>query len=505
MFRSRLWLVRHPAPPALPTDSLPHRAVLPLAAAPWLLLLAALLFVASFYQRVLHGDEAWIGEQAYWAAKEGIVRSELFDGFLGAGTRQWVYHWLFVWQAAGVIRLVGWSALVLKLISLTYLGIFALICRPHLRHYLATAAARRLFWAVLLLNALVVEYGFVFRPEIMLMCLGFGSWVLLQRWLHTGQTQWYQLVLAAALAGLAAATHLNGLIYLAAGAGLLAWRRQWSGGALFATVGGAVFALCFLDVLVHDAWGTYLRQFAPAIGGTKSGHGFALVLRALAEHKRFFHSPLETALSLLVLAAAVALYRSRWRTPRLTDATLYLLLLVVALAALSQSKTTKYLVLYLPHLCLLVAAGFERLPARPGWVRGMLAVVLGFYVIVNGVYTGLLIGQHEDRVARNQQLATQLSAYRNTCIVAPMHLVFNQIETFTIQGVTCYLVQAETRQQRPNGLMLFEEAARSRRRLIVLDDHSLKDLNLPRPVAGGTYGGYRYAYRFHDYYIYKAL
>ncbi len=505
MYRFRLWPVRRAAQLPLPTVQPQQRAVLPLAGSRWLLLLAVLLFVASFYQRVLHGDEAWIGEQAYWAAKDGIVRSELFDGFLGAGTRQWVYHWLFVWQAAGVIRLVGWSSLVLKLISLAYLGVFVLICRPHLRHYLTSVAARCLFWAVLLLNALVVEYGFVFRPEVMLMCLGFGSWILLQRWLHSAQPRWYHVVLAAALAGLAAATHLNGLIYLMAGTGLLLWRRQWKGATLFAGVGGAVFAMYFLDVLVHNAWGTYFHQFAPAIDGNESGNGFALVLRALAEHKRFFHSPLEAALSLLVLTAAVVLYRSRWRTPRLTDATLYLLLLVAALAALSQGKTTKYLVLYMPHLCLLVAVGFEHLPRRTGWERAVLVVVLGFYTIVNSVHTGLLISRHEDRVARNQQLAKQLSAYRHTRIVAPMNLVFNQIDAFTIQGVTCYLLLTQAGQLRPNGQALFEEAARRRRRLIILDDNSLKEMNLPRPVAGRTYGGYRYAHRFHDYYIYKAL
>ena len=486
----------------------PTSAARPLAALyRWLLLGAVLLLVASFYQRVLHGDEAWIGEQAYWAAREGIVRSELFRGFLHAEVRQWVYHWLFVWQAAGVIRVVGWSVVSLKLISLAYLAVFLLISYHHLRQYYFIApAGLALFYALLLLNALVVEYSFVFRPEIMLMCLGFGSWILLERSVHLPTRRLGYAALAALLAGLAALTHFNGLIFIVAGTGLLLLRRRLRAAVLFGGVASLVFGLGFVDVLVHDAWAEYFRQLAPAI--KQEPHQALPFLRQLfTEQKRFFHSPLEAVLALLVLAAGVVLglHRRQWSAPRFTDAVWYLLLLITALACLAPGKTTKYLVLYMPHLCLVVTTAFIRVGSRPVWQFRLLASLLVLYVGVNVAYTGYLISRHENRVTKNRALAHQLAAYRHSRIVAPLELVFNQIDQFTIQGVPCYSMLLDTGRLPADGTALFTEAARFRRQLIILNDNSLKDLNLPKPVAGRIYGRYRYAYQFQDYYIYKAL
>ncbi|OWP61725.1 hypothetical protein CDA63_17845 [Hymenobacter amundsenii] len=470
-----------------------------------LLLASIVLLVASFYQRVLHGDEAWIGEQAYWAAKEGAVRSELFRGFLGAESRQWVYHWLFVWQAAAVIKVAGWSVTGLKLISLSYLGIFLLISYRHLRrHYLHSAAACCLFYAVLLSNALLVEYSFVFRPEVMLMCLGFGSWIMLERSLHRPTPRLGYAALGALLAGLAALTHLNGLIYVAAGLGLLLLRRQYRAAVLFGGVSGLVFSVAFLDVLVHNAWPAYFAQLAPAVN-PEPHRVLAYLLHVLNEHKRFLHSPVEAVLSVLGLAAGLLLYRTHSGTPRRADAALYLGLLIGALACLSPGKTTKYLLLYLPHIGLFITLAFVYLSKHRPWQRWLLGSLLLLYLLTNAGYTGYLISRHEDRVAKNQQLARQLASYQHCRVVAPLELVFNQINNFTIQGVPCYLVRMEAGQLPPDGRVLFTEAARFHRQLIILNDNSLHDLGLPRPVVGRTYGKYRYAYRFQDYYIYKAL
>lgn len=471
----------------------------------WLLVLVVAVFVGSFYQRVLHGDEAWIGEQAYWAAKEGRVRSELFRGLLHAEQRQWVYHWLFVWQGAGVIRLVGWSALVLKLISLTYLGAFLLISYRHLRaHFLPTPPARYLFYTLLLGNALVVEYGYVFRPEVMLMCLGFGSWILLQRYLHTPGSGGRHLLLAALLAGLAALTHFNGLIFVVAGAGLLLLRRRLGAMLAFAGVALVVFSACFWDIMAHEAWAVYLRQLTPALQHPQP-RLLTYLGYLLDEQKRFFHSPAEVALSLLVLAAGAVLYKSRYRTPRLADAVLYLLLLMGALACLAQAKTTKYLLLYLPHLCLVITLAFVHQPPRPAWLPRALHTLLGLYLVINIGFTGYLFRQHEDQPTQNRQLAQHLARYRHCRVVAPLEFVFHEIEGFSIQGTTCYKVLMETGQIPDGGLSLFTEAARFQRQVIILDENSRHVLGVPAPVPGQRYGQYRYAYRFQKFYVYELL
>lgn len=473
----------------------------------WLLLAAALLFGASLYQRVLHIDESWIGEQAYWAAKEGVVRSELFRGLMGAEIRQLVYHWLFVWQAAAVIKLAGWSIVGLKLISLSYLGLFVLISYQHLRcYFFSSAAACYLFYALLLTNALVVEYSYVFRPEIMLLCLGFGSWCFLHRSLHSSNAaNLGSAATAGLLAGLAALTHLNGLIFMVAGAGLLLWRRRLSLLLVFGAVATAVFSIYFLDLLRAGSWPDYLRQLAPALKQPPGARWPAYLLHVLNEQKRFFHSPAESILTLLTGTAGLVLYKARYRNPHFSDVRLYLLLLMGALAYIAQGKTTKYLLLYMPYLCLVIALAFENLPPSRTWQHWLLTGLLAGYVLVHFGYTGYLIKQHQDQPAKNQQLAGQLVLYRHARIVAPLAFIFPEIDNFSIQGVTCYKLLMDAHQISTGEKGLFATAARFQRKLIILDDNSLKDLGVAKPVAGRLYGQYRYRYRFHDFYIYEHL
>ncbi|HEX8349855.1 MAG TPA: hypothetical protein VF598_07825, partial [Hymenobacter sp.] len=447
-----------------------------------------------------------IGEQAYWAAKDGVVHSELFRGLWQAEIKQLVYHWLFVWQAAGVIKLVGWSLLALRLISLSYLGVFLITSYRHLSSYFFTRASTcYLFYALLLTNTLVVEYGYVFRPEIMLMCLGFGSWVFLQRSLHGATSSARRNAVAAGLlAGIAALAHLNGLIYVVAGAGLLLCKRRISPLLVFTAVAGGVFSIYFLEIMLHNSWQTYAAQMSPALQ-EESARFLTYILYILSEHERFFHSPIEIVLSLLVLASGYVLYKARYRNARFAEAVLYLLLLMAALACIAQSKTTKYLLLYMPHLCLVIAVAFEHLPRPQAWLPRLLNGLLIIYVAVNFGYTGYLISKHEDRPAKNQALAQQLAAYPHAQIVAPLNFIFPEILDFTIQGVTCYQVLMETHQIPSGEAGFFSEATRFQRQLIIMDDSSLKGLGLQKPVVGRRYGKYFCAYRFHDFYVYQAL
>ena len=472
----------------------------------WLLLLAALVFGASLYQRVPHLDEAWIGEQAYWAAKQGVVRSELFRGLLHAEVRQLVYHWLFVWQAAGLIKLAGWSALKLKLISLSYLGLFLLLSYRHVRrHFFVSAAGCYLFYGLLLANTLLVEFSYVFRPEVMVMCLGFASWRLLQRSLHGPGGVVASALGAGALAGLAALAHLNGLIFVAAGVGLLGWHRQWRALLSFGSVATVVFSLSYVDILLHHRWPLYVGQMAPALQGQRHPWVVERLLSAAGEHKRFFHSPAESLLTLLVLAAGVVLHQAGYRQVRFLDARLYLLLLVGALACIAPGKTTKYMLLYLPFLCLVIALAFEHRPVRRPWHGPVLTGLLAGYVLVNFGFTGYLISRHEDRPAKNQLLARHLAARGYTRVLAPLDFVFPAINDFNIQGITCYKLLMEAQKIPIGAAGIFSTAARFQRQVVIMDSVSLRDMGLAQPVPGRTYGPYRHTHRFLDFYIYEAL
>lgn len=483
----------------------------PAARAPiyWLLALAGLLILlASTYHRAIHTDDAWIGEFVYWADHDGYVRSELFRGLLHSEVYQEVYHKLFVWQSVPVVKGLGWSVYVLKSISLAYLiGVLALSWH-YLKNHLPVAnrpQAAGLYFALLLTSSLVTEYSFIFRPETMLMFLGFSSWLLLRRALLTGAVG--AAAGAGLLAGLAALTHLNGLIFIMAGGLLLLWRRRWLGAVVFGVLAAVVAAGYGLDMVRHHSWELFREQMFmhPAIDNGSHGLG-GRILYLLNEHQRFFHSPKEIVLSLLLLLAAYVLYRQRPHVPELRNLALYFILLFLSLDLIVQGKTSKYLLLYMPYILLLIVVALDQLSQLPAPRLLLLArVLLGLYVAVNIGYSAMIFFDHRgDQQAQNAQLGQRLRPYWGARIIAPVNFIFPNIEHFQIQGATYYFMQADERQQKGQSFDLFATAAGERIPLIILDPEALDVLHLPAPTQPGqAFGAYRFAFQDADHYVYK--
>jgi hypothetical protein len=87
-----------------------------------------------------------------------------------------LHHKLFTLQGAIVIYCCGFSLSALKSVSFVYLlllvGLFFFI---HKKNWFAKREALSLSLLLLLANPLTFEFGFVFRPEIMLSFLGLAS------------------------------------------------------------------------------------------------------------------------------------------------------------------------------------------------------------------------------------------------------------------------------------------------------------------------------------------
>lgn len=494
-------LSRSSTPPAQPTLATFSKY--------WLLALAGLLvLLASTYHRAIHTDDAWIGEFVYWADHDGCVRSELFRGLLHSEIYQEVYHKLFVWHSVLAVKCFGWSVYVLKGVSLMYLAGILMLSWYYLKNHLPVAArpqAAGLYVALLLTSSLVVEYSFIFRPETMLMFLGFSSWLLLRRALLSASVA--AAGGAGLFAGLAALTHLNGLIFIMAGGLLLLWRRRWAGAVVFGVLAALIFAGYGLDMARHHSWELFREQMFmhPAIDNGSHGLG-GRILYLLNEHQRFFHSPKEIVLSLLLLLAAYVLYRQRPHPPELRNLALYFILLVLSLDLIVQGKTSKYLLLYMPYMLLLIVAAFDQLAQLPVPRLHLAArTLLGLYMVVNLGYSALAFFNHRgDQQARNEHLGQQLQAYWGKRIIAPVNFIFPNIKHFQIQGATYYFMQAEERQQQGLPFDLFATAANEHIPLIVLDPEALEVLHLPTPrTAGQVFGAYRFAFQDTDHYVYK--
>jgi hypothetical protein len=463
------------------------------------------LLLLSTYHRAIHTDDAWIGEFVYWANRDGYVHSELFRGLIHSEVYQEVYHKLFVWQSVLAVRWLGWSIYVLKSISLIYLfGVIGLSW--YYLRYLPVAnrqQAMGLYFALLLTSSLVAEYSFLFRPEMMLMFVGFCSWLALRRALLSGAVA--PAAAAGVFAGLAALTHLNGIIFILAGGLLLLWRRRWAGTIVFGLTAVVAFAGYGIDMLHHDSWQLFLQQMFmhPAIDNGSHGIG-GRILYLLNEHQRFFHSPKEIVLSLLLLLAAYVLYRQRPHTLEFKNLVIYLVLLVLSLDLIVQGKTSKYLLLYLPYMLLLIVVAFDQLAQLPIPRLHLLARgLLGLYVVANIVYTGLVIYERHDQQTENAQLAQRLPAYWGRRIIAPLNFIFPNISKFQIQGATYYFMQADESRRSGKPYDLFAVAANEHIPLIILDQEALRELQLAAPTAGQSFGAYHFAFQANDHYVYE--
>ena len=463
--------------------------------------------LVSTYHRAIHTDDAWIGEFVYWANRDGYVHSELFRGLLHSEVYQEVYHKLFVWHSVLAVKLFGWSIYVLKSISLVYLvGVLALSWR-YLKHLpLANRqVATGLYFALLLLNTLVAEYSFLFRPELMLMFLGFCSWLLLRRALLSGSVA--AAAGAGVMAGLAGLTHLNGLIFIVAGGLLLLWRRRWVGAVVFGVLAAAVVACYGIDMVQHHSWALFKEQMFmhPAINNGNHGIG-GRILYLLKEHQRFFHSPKEIVLTLLLLLAAYVLYRQRPHTPEFRNLVIYTVLLVLSLDLIVQGKTSKYLLLYMPYLLLLIVVAYDQLALLPAPRLHLLGRgLLGLYFVVNVIYTGVVFMEHQgDPQAQNRQLAQRLKPYWGKRIIAPLNFIFPAIEHFQIQGATYYFMEADEIRQQGQTFDLFATAASQHIPLIILDSEAFRELQMSAPTAvGQSFGAYHFAFQDSDHYVYE--
>jgi hypothetical protein len=473
----------------------------------WLLALVGLaLLLASTYHRAIHTDDAWIGEFVYWAHRDGYVHSELFRGLLHSEVYQEVYHKLFVWQSVFAVKWFGWSVYVLKSICLLYLAGLLGLSWYYMR-YLPVAdrqQAASLYFTLLLLSSLVVEYSFIFRPETMLMFLGFCSWLALRRALLTGAMG--AAAGAGLLAGLAALTHLNGLIFIMAGGLLLLWRRRWVGAIVFGMLAAVVFAGYGIDMVRHDSWELFRQQMFmhPAIDNGSHGIG-GRILYLLNEHQRFFHSPKEIVLSLLFLLAAYVLYRQRPHTPELANLALYFVLLVLSLNLIVQGKTSKYLLLYLPYMLLLIVVAFDQLAQIPGKRLRIVAYsLLGLYAVTNVLYTSAIIRESRDQQAENKQLAQRLRPYWGQRAIAPVNFIFPNIGQFQIQGATYYFMVSDESRSLGQPFNLFTTAASQRIPLIILDQEALESLHLPAPgTTGESFGPYHFTFQDNGRYVYE--
>lgn len=418
------------------------------------------LFIYSLYQRIPHIDDAWIGEQVYWLNHDGGVKNVLMKNYSDNQNGLLAYHKAFVYSGLWAVLLFGFGLSVLKSVSLFYLLLFMGIFYYYLV-VLKNLIRPRQFVVVALLLVIephIFEFAFVYRPEIMLMTTGFISYIFLeQRNVFNGNKTW-MVLLSALFSGLSILVHLNGLMFVLAGGAMLLFHKQFRYLLLYSMV-NLVFVYFYFSHLSSLAEVALWFHQLTAYNSGKSEVGFQLItfwhifLKFFGEHMRYFHSPKEMALTLLVVTTLVVGYKKiKSSLPGLLPFTLILL---VSLAFIAPSKTAKYLIPVMPYLMLMgiitgkkvwkyTEQGGIRVPKNTQSV--LVWSVLSLFVLVSLTYDGLLAAKKFSPL-HYQELSREFVTMPTdeTTILAPMVFIFDEIDDYKeIVGLMSFNERAKT-------------------------------------------------------------
>ncbi|GAB2559025.1 hypothetical protein [Spirosoma aerophilum] len=447
-----------------------------------LLFILVLALFVTFIYRAEYFDEAWFAEQSFWLIRDGQVRSELFRGYNGWENGLYVFHKLFIYAGALVMAITGFSVGASKVVSI----FFGLVGAFLVWRYNQRTSREQQYLALLLYIGCgsLIRHVSINRPETMCMALGFASYMALD---PPGSSR-PKALLGGLLAGLAALTHLNGLIYLVAGSLWLLIRADWRSVGWFVVVGSLTLSLYAVDALLDGHMAILVAQFCgdPA---TQQNFHVGDKLSVMADfHHIFFHSEKEAALTALVLLAGIVARRHiRLSQPVF----LYSLLLIGSFWVLTKSATDIYFLLFLPWLSILAASWLLQCVAeQPRWQRKAARMVLIIYGLIAGVQLVNVFNENRttpDIESHNALLARQMPK-KGAHVIAPLEFFFGQMDNYRIQGLTYYHLLEREKGAIP--LDTFFTQANEADIEYILSDHRLNasyDIPVDAPARIGEY------------------
>ena len=464
--------------------------------------IAVIGLLATLIERRENYDDAWFGELAYFLATEGVIRSDLFADMLGWEEQVLMTHKLLVVLTALWIKIWGFSLWTVKTVALPFLALQVFLFYRYCRQSWMLCALLYLTCGV------IVRYTFVSRPEIAMAALGFLSWQNLQQFRENGGIRW--LLLAGVSAGATALFHLQGAVFMSAGAVWLLWARQFRGAAIYSAVAFATFLLYFTDVVYYDAWDAYFFQIAndPATTALRS---FSEKLFNLAEiPKIMVHSGGETPPTLVMLGCLFLRWKSKLHA---SDLEKYLLVLALCFAVLANRMVHEYLILFVPFMIAFSAETLYRVASArgsgdaaifPKTVRWMNVLVI-LYLVAGVFYEGKLVFRNLQAEAlsdRNAKLA-QIVGDAPATVIAPQSFIFGNIERHHIIGLSYYHHYNSYHTEPLTPEVFFEDAKRKGARFVIFEKNSITAEYRPPEDLPEVMTGYRMIHRDERFRVYR--
>jgi hypothetical protein len=390
----------------------------------------------TYYRREPTVDDAWFAEQSFWLAKTGVIRSNFFQGINGWEIQLLVSHKLFLAFGSLMVIVFGPNLLTFQFCGL----VFFLILLAEIIFYIKSRRLPNtsfLILGTLLLifsTTLLVSLSFKNRPEMMVAALGFGSFLLLSN----DKINPTKTLSAGLLAGLATLAHLNGIIFVLGGIGMLLHSRSYNHLKLFLFSSGITCSLYFMDVLlVHNGWQTWVNQF---INDPALSHAFdpkTKMLQMLSYPLIFFGRRFPVSLLLCYL-----LFVQRKHIKQLPNLiTVYSFVTFLSFWLITKSNNDIYVVLFSPFIfCIIV----ELYTLRP--FSNIVAKAIIGAVVFAGIYGSFKL------IQRNQISEYIPISYKNLELhlpidekgVVPITFFFNEYPKFeNLLASTNYQIQKE--------------------------------------------------------------
>ena len=414
-----------------------------------------LLYLYSLWGRVPDIDDAWLGESAFWQAKLGFVKSELMRGITSQENYLIVHHKLLTLQGAFFVKLFGFSLYSLKSIGLIYFILF--LCE----FYYYTVIRKKIFGSNVFIFSLILilsfpwvfQFSFTFRPEIMIMSLGFISYILLEETFSGSKKQLLYALLSGIFSGLCAAAHLNGLVVIGAGFILLLWNKKYIASLIFGMAAIITCSIYFYDFNEAYGFSYWLYQItqSPSLDSIPE---YPLVFKPfinlLNEHQRFFHNPKIIIFSVFAFITIITGIKHIFKDHQ--NLLKYTSLLILLLGMLAMHKTRKYMLIYYPYLVIMISITFSALLEKklelPGFLNKIgfnnikrTLIILLIVFVISGFYYNLQTSTMKFTSGQNRSITEEYfrGSPKDANIIAPLTFIFNEIEYYNrIQGEVCY-------------------------------------------------------------------
>lgn len=455
-----------------------------------LLVLGVLVFLSSILTREITLDDAYFAEQSYWFEKNGYVKSELFRGVLNWEERSFVYHKLHVWQGALVIKLVGWSPYFFKSLPILYLVTFIFLVRSYLNDFITQDRTVHCFFLFLLfVHTFISQYGFEFRPEIMIMTVGFASYFGIREGLIHDKLSF--IFLAGIMAGVAALFHLNGLIFIVAGMGLLVFNKAYRALLFFSVASSLAFSLYFLELIPGDNLSQYIYQFRndPAINKDRLD-AMGWVFKIITAPKRHFSHVYEASFTILFLFTLFLNWKEITKNAELKQVLIYLLCLEMTLSLISPGSKTMYLTYYIPYMLIVISSTFYATVSRDSYRKIFYFLIFLFAGTHIGHTYGLSTKNDHDMPDTHAEIVEKYRIDKSHKILAPENFIFNEINNATIQGFTSVMLSS--------GVQVFSTlenildfADQHNKDYVILEQSMLTRIGKDRPRPGMVYSQYQ--------------